>query len=210
MDCIREIMAEHAMRTVLESSIKRERVLGVSFALGDSEKVPLVFFPNFIREFYGKGWTHVVSERWCLDLDILPPSFQGMFGGRELRKLHFFFQITPQNSHLSTMPCSRNANNSYHIKTIHCHELSTTPHPSTHLAPGIPLPTPIIPLKVYNAPNHSRSDRSHRKHLMNIQIQQCNSRYKCEAQVKATLSRESQASVYQTSNIRGKQWRLFL
>ena len=99
------------------------------------KKVPLVFFPNFIREFYGKGWTHVVSERWCLDLDILPPSFQDMFGGRELRKLHFFFQITPQNSHLSTMPCSRNANNSYQDNTL----------PQT-----INIPTPFHPFSTRN------------------------------------------------------------
>ena len=38
-------MAEHAMRTVLESSIKRERVLGVSFTLGDFEKSSPSFPP---------------------------------------------------------------------------------------------------------------------------------------------------------------------
>lgn len=73
MDIIREIMVEHATPTVVESSIKRECVLPARILhLVISEKVLQVICLVLLLEDFVKkgGHMYVVSERWCLDLDL--------------------------------------------------------------------------------------------------------------------------------------------
>jgi len=68
----REITAEHA---VLSGSVFPAFILPCVI----SECFPS-YFSLFYREFCRKGWTHAVSERWCLGLDILPRLFQICLG----------------------------------------------------------------------------------------------------------------------------------
>jgi len=58
-----------------------------------SEKVTLIIFPYFIREFCRKGWTHAVSEIWRPDLDSLPPLSQIYLGEGSYEKNNYLFTL---------------------------------------------------------------------------------------------------------------------
>ena len=126
------------MRMAVESSIARECTLSFFCRGWFRRKFPkLVYGPYFIREFYSKRWTYMVSWRLCLDLNLLSLPFPDMFGGRKLRKNKCIFTLPFLSDYSTwfTFFCHAHKIPIIVIKTIQCHKLSTMPHPSTYQAP---------------------------------------------------------------------------